>query len=83
MEPNTKYEFTVDEQYENEKGIFTVVSIKRQEMVIRWENGETITTSTSLQGRIQERKQREKIAKEEMDKGTKKSRPRKKAKTKK
>ena len=80
MEPNTNYEFTVDEQYENEKGIFTVVSIKRQEMVIRWENGETITTSTNLQGRIQERKQREKIAKEEMDKGTK-SRPRKKAKT--
>ncbi|MFC1884044.1 hypothetical protein ACFL2O_04670 [Thermodesulfobacteriota bacterium] len=80
MEPSTNYEFTVDEQYENEKGIFTVVSIKRQEMVIRWENGETITTSTSLQGRIQERKEREKIAKEEKDKGTKK-RPRKKAKT--
>ena len=79
MEATTDYKFTVDEQYENEKGTFTVVSVHKQDMVIRWNNGETITTSINLQGRIQDRKQREKIAREEMANGAK-SRPRKKAK---
>ena len=76
MEPITEFEFTVDEQYENEKGIFTVVSIDKQDMVIRWQNGEKITTNIDLQGRIQKRKQREKITREAEDKNTK-SRPRK------
>ena len=80
MEPINDFEFIVDEQYENEKGIFTVVSIQRQNMVIRWQNGEKITTSIDLQARIQKRRQREKLAKEEMAKATK-SRPRKKAKS--
>ena len=74
MEPIT--EFTVDEQYENEKGIFTVVSIDKQDMVIRWQNGAKITTNIDLQGRIQKRKQREKIIREEKENDTK-SRPRK------
>ena len=60
MEPNTDFEFTVDEQYENEKGIFTVVSIQKHDMVIRWQDGEKITTDIKLQSRIQKRKQREK-----------------------
>jgi len=76
MEPITEFEFTVDEQYENEKGIFTVVSIHKQDMVICWQNGETITTNIDLQGRIQKRKQREKIIREAEDNNTKK-RPRK------
>ena len=79
MEPITEFEFTVDEQYENEKGIFTVVSIHKQEMVIRWQNGAKITTNIDLQGRIQKRKQREKIIREEKENDTK-SRPRKKSK---
>ena len=79
MEPITEFEFTVDEQYENEKGIFTVVSIDKQDMVIRWQNGEKITTNIDLQGRIQKRKQREKIIREEKDNATK-SRPRKRSK---
>ena len=62
MEPNTDFEFTVDEQYENEKGIFTVVSIQKHDMVIRWQDGEKITTDIKLQSRIQKRKQREKDA---------------------
>ena len=76
MEPITEFEFTVDEQYENEKGVFTVVSIDKQDMVIRWQNGEKITTNIDLQGRIQKRKQREKIIREAEDNATK-SRPRK------
>ena len=80
MEPITEFKFTVDEQYENEKGIFTVVSIDKQDMVIRWQNGAKITTNIDLQGRIQKRKQREKIIREAKDNDTK-SRPRKGSKT--
>ena len=79
MEPITEFEFTVDEQYENEKGIFTVVSIDKQDMVIRWQNGQKVTTNIDLQGRIQKRKQREKIIREGKDNDTK-SRPRKRSK---
>ena len=80
MEPIAEFEFAVNEQYENEKGIFTVVSIDKQDMVIRWQNGEKITTNIDLQARIQKRKQREKIIREAEDNATK-SRPRKKSKT--
>jgi hypothetical protein len=80
MEQIPEFKFTVDEQYENEKGIFTVLSIQKQDMVIRWQNGEEITTNIDLQGRIQKRKQREKIISEEKE-NTKKSRPRKRSKT--
>ena len=44
MEQSTKIEFNVDEQYENEKGVFKVVSIHKDQMVIRWENGEETKT---------------------------------------
>jgi hypothetical protein len=64
MEPTTEFEFNVDEQYENEKGVFTVVSIHKDEMAIRWESGEEIRTEIDFQRRIQERRQREKFTKE-------------------
>jgi hypothetical protein len=67
MEPSTEFKFTIDEQYENEKGIFTVLSIDKNEMVIQWENGKKIQTEIGLQSRIQERRQREKIARESKD----------------
>ncbi|SPD74531.1 conserved hypothetical protein [uncultured Desulfobacterium sp.] len=67
MEAITEFKFTVDERYENEKGIFTVVSIHKDEMEILWDNGEKIRTEIDLQRRIQERKQREKIAREKKD----------------
>jgi hypothetical protein len=67
MEPSTEFNFTIDEQYENEKGIFTVLSIDKDEMVIQWENGKKIQTEIGLQSRIQERRQREKIARESKD----------------
>lgn len=57
MMPITEFEFNVDEQYENEKGVFTVLSIHRDEMVIRWESGEEIRTDIDLQCRIQIRRQ--------------------------
>lgn len=67
MEPSTEFKFTIDEQYENEKGIFTVLSIDKNEMEIQWENGKKIQTKIDLQSRIQKRRQREKVARESKD----------------
>jgi hypothetical protein len=53
-------EFIIDEKYENEKGIFRVMSIEKDEMVIRWANGEEVQTSIEFQSRIQKRRQWEK-----------------------
>lgn len=61
MEQPTEIEFKVDEQYKNEKGIFTVVSIEKDQMVIRWEDGEETRTGIELQRRIAERRQWEEI----------------------
>lgn len=60
MDQPTEFEFNVDEQYENEKGVFSVISIHGDEMVIRWESGEEIRTEIDLQRRIAERRQKEK-----------------------
>lgn len=57
MDQPEKIEFAVDGQYENEKGVFTVLSMHRGQMVIRWENGEEIKTDINLQRRIAERRQ--------------------------
>lgn len=57
MNQPAKIEFNVDEQYENEKGVFKVVSISKNKMVIRWENGEEVSTDIELQQRIAERRQ--------------------------
>jgi hypothetical protein len=67
MQPITEFEFNFDEQYENEKGVFTVLSIDKREMVIQWENGEKARTEIGLQRRIQERRQRERITSEAQD----------------
>jgi hypothetical protein len=75
MEPTTEFKFSFDEQYENEKGIFTILSINKNEMVIQWKNGEKIKTKIDFQCRIQERRQREKTAGEAKDNGAK-SQPR-------
>ncbi len=65
MNPAIEFEFTVGEKYENEKGIFTVMSIEKDEMVIRWTNGEEAQTSREFQDRIQERRQWEKTLQQE------------------
>ena len=61
MEQDNRFEFVVDEQYENEKGIFTVLSIQKNQMVIRWESGEEIRTDIELQRNIQARREWEKL----------------------
>lgn len=65
MNPSTEFEFMVGEKYENEKGIFTVMSIEKDDMVIRWANGEEVQTSMEFQDRIQERRQWEKTLQKE------------------
>lgn len=65
MNSPAECEFIVDEKYENEKGIFRVMSIERDEMVIRWANGEEVQTSIEFQSRIQKRRQWEKTLQEE------------------
>jgi hypothetical protein len=67
MDPIIEFEFNFDEKYENEKGIFTVLSIDKKEMVIQWESGEKARTEIDLQRRIQERRQREKTARDAQD----------------
>jgi hypothetical protein len=57
-------EFVVGESYENEKGVFEVMSIQRDAMVIKWENGESIETTVSFQRRIQERRRWERDMRE-------------------
>ncbi len=56
MNPSTEFEFVVGEKYENEKGIFTVMSIEKGEMVIQWADGEEAQTSLVFQDRIQKRR---------------------------
>ncbi len=62
---NEEIRFEVGEKYENMKGIFEVIAIHRDQMEIRWENGEEISTSMALQQRIIERMQHEKEMEEE------------------
>jgi len=57
--------FEVGEKYENMKGVFEVVAIHRDQMDIRWESGEEISTSIALQQRIIERMQHEKELEQE------------------
>ncbi len=56
MDQPTKIEFKVDEKYENEKGVFRVISIQKDQMVIRWKNGQEIRTGIELQRNIAERR---------------------------
>ncbi len=52
--------FEVGEKYENMKGAFEVIAIRRDSMDIRWEDGEEISTPIDLQRRIIERMRFEK-----------------------
>jgi hypothetical protein len=74
MEQDNQFEFVIDEKYENEKGIFTVLSIHKSEMVIQWESGEEMRTDIELQRNIQSRREWEKVQ-EEKDTKVAKSKP--------
>ena len=52
-------EFEVGERYENMKGFYEVLSINKNTMRIRWDNGEEITTTILFQKRVIERMRRE------------------------
>jgi hypothetical protein len=52
--------FEVGQKYENMKGVFEVIAIRKDSMDIRWEDGEEIDTPIALQRRIIERMQFEK-----------------------
>jgi hypothetical protein len=64
MEELSGIDFKVGEKYENEKGLFEVVSIKGDQMVIQWNTGETAKSTVEFQRRIQERRLFEKMAEE-------------------
>ncbi len=64
MEEGQPIEFVVGETYENEKGLFEVLSIERDAMVIKWESGESIETTVSFQRRVQERRRWERQMRE-------------------
>lgn len=55
-----KIDFNVGHKYENMKGVYEVISISGDSMIIRWENGEQTSTPIDLQRKIIERMQREK-----------------------
>ncbi len=68
MNPAYEFELTVGETYENEKGLFSDISIEKEDkedMVIRWKTGEEIETSIEFQERIQKRRQWEKALQQE------------------
>ena len=52
-------EFEVGQKYENRKGEYEVLSINDKDMRIRWENGEEIETTVTMQRQIIDRMQRE------------------------
>jgi hypothetical protein len=64
MEKLEKIEFKVGEKYENEIGVFEVMSIKGERMVMQQETGAEIITDINLQRRIQERRLWEKLVRE-------------------
>jgi hypothetical protein len=75
------FTFEIGAVYENMKGPYEVVSIRRNDMVIRWDDGSEITTTVDLQKRILERmalekeeEQRERLKKAAVDKEKKKGR---------
>ncbi|MFZ5569848.1 MAG: hypothetical protein ACOZF0_05565 [Thermodesulfobacteriota bacterium] len=61
MEQSEGIEFEVGQKYTNEKGVFTVVSIAGDQIVIEFEDGEQISSEIAFQRRIQERRRWESI----------------------
>jgi hypothetical protein len=61
----TDVKFEIGEKYENMKGTYEVLSIDRNTMRIRWDSGEEITTTVSLQSKIIMRTRREQQKREE------------------
>lgn len=66
------FKFEVGSTYENMKGEYEVISIKGENMVIRWTDGSEIETTTDQQRRILERLDHEaRMKQQENEKGKK------------
>ncbi len=61
---SNEIEFEVGKKYENMKGIYEVISVEDDMMLIQWETGEQVSTSVDLQTRILERIELEKEMRE-------------------
>ncbi|RJQ83315.1 MAG: hypothetical protein C4519_07080 [Desulfobacteraceae bacterium] len=61
------FKFEVGAMYENMKGAYEVVSILKDAMVIRWDDGNEVATSVELQKRIIERMAFEKKLQQQAD----------------
>lgn len=59
------FKFEVGSKYENMKGVYEVVSIHKNDMVIRWDDGSEVNTTAELQMRIIERMALEKEEEEQ------------------
>jgi hypothetical protein len=59
-----KIQFKVGNKYENRKGLFEVISIRGDSMIIQWENGEKISTSIEFQQGIIEEMEKERQGRE-------------------
>ncbi len=54
-----RIKFEVGESYQNRKGAYEVLEITGDEMRIRWDEGEEVTTTITLQSRITNHMQQE------------------------
>lgn len=61
-------EFAVGEKYENMKGSYEVLTIRGDAMRIRWDDGEEVMTTRTLQAQIIHRMQMEREAAEKTKK---------------
>ena len=75
-----KIEFEVGHKYKNMKGVYEVISINDDSMIIRWKNGEQVSSPIDLQRRIIQRMQREKQERDNEKKQNQPKEPKKKAK---
>ncbi len=75
-----KIEFEVGHKYKNMKGVYEVISIDDDSMIIRWKNGEQVSSPIDLQRRIIQRLQREKQERDDEKKQNQPKEPKKKTK---
>ena len=66
------FKFEVGSTYKNMKGVYEVVSINKDTMVIRWDDDNRVTTSVDLQKRILERMHFDKELQQQKSEGKKK-----------
>jgi hypothetical protein len=61
------FKFEVGTMYENMKGLYEVISIQRESMVIRWQDGSEMATTVNLQKRIIDRMAYEKDLRQQQE----------------